>query len=183
MKKHTLALSGFFYKKPLPSLGSQQIFRFIYTTNHKTHAFGSNFRYRSMTTKTTLNMKKNKKNIATDVAKTLDTKLTGAQVRNITQTLIRLRERELARQEKRQTGKHLHDPNIKGLTRTIDFLKNLLQRGYNPGRYVFDEKDFSYTRPVRTLTEDQRERNLDNLEIARATKERKANRARLNNDT
>ena len=183
MKKHILSLSSFFSKNTPPSENLQKTPRFSYTTNHKTAALGRNFPYRSMATKTTVNMKKNKKNIATDVVKTLDSKLTGAQVRDLTQTLIRLKERELARQEKRQTGKHLHDGIIKSLTRSIDLLKNLLQHGYNPGRYSYDEKDFSYTHPVRTLTEAQREKNLTNLAKAREAKERKANRTRLNNDT
>ena len=108
---------------------------------------------------------------------------TGPQLRDLTALLLRLRDRELARQEKRQTGKHLHDSNIKGFSKTIDLLKNLLQHGYNPGRYTYDEKDFSYSRPVRTLTAAQREKNLDNLEIARAAKEKKAAQTRLNNDT
>ena len=117
------------------------------------------------------------------MVKTLASKLTAAQVRDLTQTLIRLKDRELARQEKRQTGKHLHEGNIKILTRSIDLLKKLLQHGYNPGRYTFNEKDFSYSRPVRTLTAAQKETNLDNLAKAREAKERKANRTRLNNDT
>ena len=127
--------------------------------------------------------RKIKKSVVTDVVKNSASKLTGAQVRDLTQTLIRLKDRELARQEKRQTGKHLHDGIIKGLTRSIDLLKNLLQHGYNPGRYTFNEKDFSYSRPVRTLTAAQKESNLDNLAKAREAKERKANRTRLNNDT
>ena len=183
MEKHTLRSGVFFYRNKLPSENPEKILRFTHTTNHKTAALGRNFLYRSMVTETTKNMKKNKKNIATDVTKTLEPKLTGAQVRDLTQTLIRLKDRELARQEKRQTGKHLHDGNIKGLTKSIDLLKKLLQHGYNPGRYSYDEKDFSYSRPVRTLTEAQREKNLDNLEIARAAKEKKANQTRLNNDT
>ena len=187
MKKNLLSLSNVLGGKTFRSLDSQQIFRFIYTTNHKTGGFVPNIAARNFATKTPIktpmDIEKNKKKIATDVVKNSAFKLTGAQVRDLTQTLIRLKDRELVRQEKRQTGKHLHDGVIKGLTKTIDLLKNLLQHGYNPGRYSYDEADFSYSRPVRTLTEAQREKNLDNLEIARATKERKANRARLNNDT
>ena len=182
MEKYSLRSGVFFSKKLFRSLDSQQILWFRYTTNHKTAALGRNFLYRSMTTKTTLNMKKNKKNIATDVAKTLDTKLTGAQVRDLAQTLIKLRERELARQEKRQTGKHLHDGIIKALARSIDLLKNLLQHGYNPGRYSYDEKDFSYSRPVRTLTNSQKERNLANLAKAREAKAGLANQTRTEHE-
>ena len=182
MKKNILSLSSFFSKNTPSSENLQETLRFSYTTNHKTAALGRNFLYRSLATDKTMEKRKITKTVATAAVKTLDSKITGAQVRDLTQTLIRLRERELARQEKRQTGKHLHDGVIKGLTRSIDLLKNLLQQGYNPGRYSYDESDFSYRRPVRTLTEAQREKNLDNLEIARATKERKANRARLNNE-
>ena len=122
------------------------------------------------------------KNVATDVVKPLDSKLTGAQVRDLTQTLIRLKERELARQEKRQTGKHLQDGIIKGLTRGIDLLKKLLQHGYNPGRYTYDERDFSYSRPVRTLTEAQKEKNLTNLTKAREAKAKLAAETRTDHE-
>ena len=139
MEKNTLISGVFFSKKLFRRLDSQEIIRFSYTTNHKTAGFGLNLASRNLATKTPMDIKKNKKKIATDVVKPLDSKLTGAQVRDLTQTLIRLKERELARQEKRQTGKHLHEGNIKGLTRSIDLLKNLLQHGYNPGRYRIDE--------------------------------------------
>ena len=95
---------------------------------------------------------------------------TGSQLRDLTALLLRLRGRELARQEKRQTGKHLHDANIKGFSKTIELLTNLLKNGYNPGRYSYDEKDFSYSRPTRTLTESQKENNLANLAKAREAK-------------
>ena len=44
------------------------------------------------------------KTLVTAAVKPLDSKITGAQVRDLTQTLIKLRERELARQEKRKQG-------------------------------------------------------------------------------
>lgn len=178
MEKRTLRSSDFFPKNVFRSERSQKIFRFNYTTNHKTTGFGLNLASRNLATKTSMDKKK----IATDVVKNSASKLTAAQVRDLTQTLIRLKDRELARQEKRQTGKHLHDANIKGFSKTIELLTNLLKNGYNPGRYTFNEKDFSYTRPVRTLSTAQKEKNLANLEIARAAKEKKANRTRLSND-
>ena len=182
MEKHTLRSGVFFYRNKLPSKNHEKILRFTHTTNHKTAALGRNFLYRSMATETTKNMKKNKKNIPTDVVKPLDTKLTGAQVRKLTQTLIILREREIAHQEKRQTGKHLHDANIKGFSKTIELLTNLLKNGYNPGRYSYDEKDFSYTRPVRTLTEAQKETNLANLAKAREAKAKLVAETRTDHD-
>ena len=182
MKKYTLISGVFFSKKLFRRQHSQQILRFIYTTNHKTGGFGLNLASRNMATKAPMKKKNIAKNIATDVVKPLDSKLTGAQVRDLTQTLIRLKERELARQEKRQTGKHLHDGIIKSLTRSIDLLKNLLQHGYNPGRYSYDEKDFSYTRPVRALTEAQKETNLANLVKAREAKLKLAAETRTDHD-
>ena len=182
MKRNLLSLSNVFGGKPFRSLDSQQIFRFIYTTNHKTAAFGRNFLYRSIATDKTMEKRKIKKSVVTDAVKNSASKLTGAQVRDLTQTLIRLKDRELARQEKRQTGKHLHDGIIKGLTRSIDLLKNLLQHGYNPGRYTFNEKDFSYSRPVRTLTEAQKEKNLASLEIAREAKAKLVAQTRTDHD-
>ena len=176
MRKNLLELSNFFQQRPFRGERLQEILGFNYTTNHKTVGFGLNLTSRNLATKTPMDIKKNKKKIATDVVKNLAPKLTAAQVRDLTQTLIRLKDRELARQEKRQTGKHLHDPNIKGFSKTIDLLTNLLKNGYNPGRYVYSEKDFSYSRPVRTLTDAQKEKNLDNLEIARAAKAKKAGR-------
>ena len=133
-----------------------------------------------------MDTQKNKKKIvtktATDVIKNSAYKLTGAQVRDLTQTLIRLRERELARQEKRQTGKHLQDATIKGLTKSIDLLKNLLQHGYNPGRYSYNAEDFSYSRPVRTFSDAQKEKNLANLEIARTAKAKLADQTRTDDE-
>ena len=182
MGESLLGLSKSLQKKPLRSQGSPQIFRFKHTTNHKTAGFSPNLLYRSMATKTPMDTQKNKKKTATDVVKPLDSKLTGAQVRDFTQTLIKLRERELARQEKRQTGKHLQDATIKGLTKSIDLLKNLLQHGYNPGRYSYNAEDFSYSRPVRTLSDAQKEKNLANLEIARAAKAKLADQTRTDHE-
>ena len=182
MKKYTLRSGVFFSKNFFRSLGSQQILRFISTTNHKTAVFGRNFLYRSLVTDKTVDKKKVTKTVATDVVKNSAYKLTGAQVRDLTQTLIRLKDRELARQEKRQTGKHLHDANIKGFSKTIELLTNLLKNGYNPGRYSYDEKDFSYTRPARTLTQAQKERNLDNLAKAREAKAKLAAENRTDHD-
>lgn len=182
MKKYTLISGVFFSKKLFRRQHSQQILRFISTTNHKTGGFSLNLASRNMATKTPMKKKNIAKNVATDVIKNSAYKLTGAQVRDLTQTLIRLKEGELARQEKRQTGKHLHDGIIKSLTRSIDLLKNLLQHGYNPGRYSYDEKDFSYTRPVRTLTEAQKETNLANLVKAREAKLKLAAETRTDHD-
>ena len=182
MEKHTLRSGVFFYRNKLPSENPEKILRFTLTTNHKTGGFGLNLASRNMATKTPMKKKNIAKNVATDVVKPLDSKLTGAQVRDLTQTLVRLKERELARQEKRQTGKHLHDGIIKSLTRSIDLLKNLLQHGYNPGRYVYSEKDFSYSRPGRTLTDAQREKNLANLAKAREVKAKLAAETRTDHD-
>ena len=113
---------------------------------------------------------------STKHAQSMGRTTSGTQLRDATKLLLRLHARELARQEKRQTGKHLQDATIKGLGKTIDLLKNLLQHGYNPGRYVYSEKDFSYSRPVRILTEAQKENNLANLIKAR---EAKLNRSAL----
>ena len=178
MEKRTLRSSDFFPKNVFRSERSQKIFRFISTTNHKTTGFGLNLASRNLATKTSMDKKK----IATDVVKNSASKLTAAQVRDLTQTLIRLKDRELARQEKRQTGKHLHDANIKGFSKTIDLLTNLLKNGYNPGRYVYSEKDFSYSRPVRTLTDAQKEKNLASLEIAREAKAKLVAETRTDHD-
>ena len=186
MGENLLGLSKFFQKNPLGRIDSPNINRFNYTPNHKTAGFSPNLLYRSMVTETNMDTEKNKKKIATktatDVVKPLESKLTGAQVRDLAQTLIRLRERELARQEKRQTGKHLQDATIKGLAKTIELLKNLLQHGYNPGRYSYDEKDFSYSRPVRTLSTAQKENNLVNLAKAREAKAKLADQTRIDHD-
>ena len=108
-----------------------------------------------------------KKNIAKNIAKPLTSIPSGPQVRELTQTLIKLREKQLASQEKGQIDKHLQDATVKNLTRSIDLLKNLLQHGYNPGRYVYDEKDFSYSRPVRSFADPQKKTNLDSPAKAR----------------
>ena len=182
MKKYTLISGVFFLKNFFGGNTPNKYLDSFIRPIIKQAALGRNFLYRSLVTDKTMEKRKITKTLVTAAVKPLDSKITGAQVRDLTQTLIRLKERELARQEKRQTGKHLQDGIIKGLTRSIDLLKNLLQHGYNPGRYTYDERDFSYSRPARTLSTAQKEKNLANLVKAREAKLKLAAETRTDHD-
>ena len=129
------------------------------------------------------------KNVPKNISKNSANSLTAAQVRDLIQTLVKLREQEIARQEKRQTGKHAEDGIIKVLGKTIGILKKLLQYGYKPERYGYkperygySEEDFSYGGRRHTLTDAQKENLLSSLDPARMSKAKNNSQSRTNHD-
>ena len=97
-------------------------------------------------------------------------KIRATQLKDLARSLNVAKHREMHKQEKRSRGKHLHDANIKVLDKAVNMLRQLLEQGYEVGRYQFKKEDFEYEKPVRKLTEEQRLAAMEALNRFRETK-------------